>query len=379
MRSFSRPCHPRDQVIVAIPLKDEAERIGACLLALAAQRGAVLDAAVLLVNNTSDGSATIARALTDALPFTLHVVERVLPPALASAGEARRAAMEIASAMAGEGGVLLSTDADGCVTPDWLALNLANLERGAEAVAGRVTLFPAEAAQIPDRLHEDDARECAYAAMLDEITSLLDPDPWDPWPRHGEHAGASICVTREAYLRAGGMPAVPLGEDRAFFGALRSVDARVRHAPEVRVEVSGRVHGRAPGGMADTIQRRLQQPDAWLDDALEPAATAALRARLRHRARRLHGVALPAAANLGTLAAELVMSRSDVEAALGKPYFGQAWREIETASPALGRTRVAVCRLDVEMEAALRERDRLRASAGGALTSPERAAAAMPA
>ena len=38
-------------------------------------------------------------------------------------------------------------------------------------------------------------------------------------------------MTVAAYWRAGGMPATPLGEDRAFFDALRRMDARIRHAP----------------------------------------------------------------------------------------------------------------------------------------------------
>jgi len=41
---------------------------------------------------------------------------------------------------------------------------------------------------------------------------------------------------------------------------LRLVDTKIRHAPEVSVSVSGRLKGRAAGGMADMIRRRLVAP-----------------------------------------------------------------------------------------------------------------------
>jgi hypothetical protein len=108
--------------------------------------------------------------------------------------------------------------------------------------------------------------ECGYDKLLDQIHALLDPDPFDPWPRHTEHSGASLAVTLEAYRRAGGIPPMAVGEDRAFAEALRRVDAHIRHAPTVRVIVSGRIIGRAAGGMADTICRRLTRPDEMLDE-----------------------------------------------------------------------------------------------------------------
>ena len=150
---------------------------------------------------------------------------------------------------------------------------------------------PIGAALIPRHLHDIDARECAYAALLDEIAALVDPDPADPWPRHDEHSGASIAATTAAYRRAGGMPAAPLGEDRQFFAALRRVDARIRHD---RAGARGRLRahfgGERPGGMADTIRRRMQLVDALIDDRLEPAAAALRRVRLRATAHRLwHG------------------------------------------------------------------------------------------
>jgi hypothetical protein len=159
------------------------------------------------------------------------------------------------------------------------------LRRGADAIAGRIEIDPVEAVLIPSRLHEDDARECAYADLLDQIDAAINPELSDPLPRHTEHSGASIAVTLSTYRRAGGIPPLALGEDRAFFAALRRIDARIRHAPEVRVMVSGRTMGRAAGGMADTIRRRMINPDETLDDRLEPALDALRRAELRRLTR----------------------------------------------------------------------------------------------
>ncbi len=124
---------------------------------------------------------------------------------------------------------------------------------------------------------EADAQECHYAALLDEIDAHIDPVPFDPLPRHDEHSGASIAVTVAAWARAGGIPDVHSSEDRAFFNALRRIDARVRHLNEAVVTVSGRTEGRAAGGMADTIRRRMVATDAFLDSRLEPALAAIAR------------------------------------------------------------------------------------------------------
>ena len=347
-------------VVVAIPVRDEAERIGPCLAALADQVVASPDAVVVLVNNTRDESAAIARAAAPGLPFLLDVVEHDFAAGAAGAGLARRAAMERGAVLAGEGGILLTTDADGRVASDWLAANLAQLAMGADVVAGRAEIDPVEAALIPDRLHEDNARECAYAAVLDEIVALLDPDPWNPLPRHTEHSGASIAVRAAIYRRVGGMPALPTGEDRRFFELLRRVDARIRQALEVRVVVSGRIEGRAPGGMADTIRRRLDQPDRWLDEALESTAMTLRRADLRARARRLHAAGNASERTVGLLARQLGLTPDAIEPALAGPAFGAGWALIEAASPALRRERVPVARLPAEMARALREREALR-------------------
>ncbi len=271
--------------IVAIPVRNEAERIAGCLEALDGQVGAQVAHVVLLLNNCTDGSADIARRVTLRSGTRLHLLERTLPPHLANAGHARRLAILAAASLAGPDDVLLTSDADARVDPDWLAANLAVIAAGADVVAGWVELDPIEWGNIPARLHEDDARECAYDRLCDEIHARLDPDPADPLPRHTQHSGASIAVTMAAYRLTGGVPDVPSGEDRAFMAALRRAGAKVRHAPEVHVVVSGRTCGRSVGGMADTIRRRLTQQDETIDDRLEPAWDCARRASLRGQLR----------------------------------------------------------------------------------------------
>ena len=276
--------HP-GAVIAAIPAKNEVETIGNCLQALACQCGAELDAVVVCLNNCTDDSAKLVRLVAPRLPFTVHVLQASLPSEQSFAGMARRIAMDRAAELAGPDGILLSTDADGQAAPGWVAGNLAALGEGIDAVAGRAEIEPVGAKLIPAHLHAADAEECAYAALLDEIRSLIDPDPADPWPRHDEELGASIAVTAAAYRHAGGIPAATLGEDRAFFAALRRIDARIRHARGVRVTVSARTVGRAAGGMADTMLRRMTQMDAFLDDRLEFVAEALHRASLRAQMR----------------------------------------------------------------------------------------------
>ncbi len=283
-QSLDRPRLHRP-VAIAIPVRDEAERIAACLCALAGQCGAPPPVVALLLNNCTDASEAIVRALAPSLPTRIDVRRVDLPPWRAHAGTARQLAMQRAAALAGPGGVLLTTDADAVVPPDWLANNLAALEAGADAVTGRAVIDPDEARLIPEALHAADARECAYAALLDEIASLLDPDDADPWPRHAEASGASIAVTEAAWRLVGGLAPLPFGEDRGFIDSLRRRDCRIRHAPEVWVSVSGRIEGRAVGGMADTIRRRLLAPDLFLDDQLERVDDAVRRARLRRLAR----------------------------------------------------------------------------------------------
>jgi GT2 family glycosyltransferase len=335
------PFSDKKHVVVAIPVRNEEAYIGPCLAALAGQT-APPDDIILLLNNCTDGSAAICHSWQNSMP-NLRIVERRLTGRLANAGEARRLALEFALGMS-EGGVLLTTDADAVVPPDWVANNLRHILQGAEAVCGRAAMDPDDAAALPARLHEDHATEERCLTALDELDHALNPDPHDPWPRHTQHSGASIAVTAAALRRAGGPPSVAAGEDRALVASLRAADGKIRHAPEIVVTVSGRLQGRAAGGMAETISRRLAWPDAWADEAVEPAIDAYRRALAKAGLRSVR-----AGEKSGqSLADDLLMSPSAIRWAQLHPYFGAAWNMVQRLSPVLHRRRVAVADLPKE-------------------------------
>jgi glycosyltransferase involved in cell wall biosynthesis len=286
----------RPGFVVAIPVRDEEERLPACLRALAQQRDQLgkpipptLVRIVIFVNNCADQSASLARRFGVGLSLDVRVIEARLPPASAHAGAARRAAMDIAEAWLVEGGernsVILTTDADSQVAPNWISENLAAFEAGAEAVLGRIDL-DGEGEFLPETLHRRGEFEDAYEGLLTELSWLLDPVEHNPWPHHATISGASLGITRTAYCRVGRLPRVPLGEDKALIALLSRQDARIRYCPTVHAITSGRTNGRAPGGVADTLAIRSREPDAFCDDALEPFHTAFARASWRGRLRR---------------------------------------------------------------------------------------------
>lgn len=333
----------RKQVVVAIPARNEAERIAKCLAAFARQ-SVPADHLVLLLNNCTDDTAEVVKASPKS-SHRLHVIEDTLPGSTASAGVARGLAM-IYSASLIDDGVILTTDADGEVSEDWIEANLKAIEDGADAVCGRAAIDPIDALLIPRHLHEDDAREVAYGRLLDEIESVILPDSTDPWPRHTEESGASIAITASMFRHVGGVPCVPSGEDRALLRKLRLIDARIRHDPNITVTVSGRIEGRAQGGMADTIRRRIGHQDEYADERIEPALVALQRLRMKQRFSLLRDETT--GLRLNELATALAVTPNAVADAIAAPYFGLGWCLLAETSPILQRRRVAFLNLPRE-------------------------------
>ena len=305
------------------------------------------DSVILLLNNCTDDTEIIARRMVPSLRYRLDVINRELPPDQANAGHARRMAMALAAEQAGSDGILLTTDADAVVPADWIAHTLAVLHAGVDVVCGRAIIDPVDAVRIPAHLHADDALECALIALLDDLAWMLDPEMHDPPLRHTEASGASLAVSVDAFQRVGGIPAIPSGEDRAFVRALWMIDARVRHDPAIQVIVSGRVDGRAQGGMAETIRRRILRQDEFTDDQLEPALDAFRRYSLRGRVRRAWSRSSDV-----MLATDLALTPLALMEILRHPFFGSAWADLEAASPILQRRRLRFVDLKAEITVA---------------------------
>src|ERR1700733_9452905 len=364
----------RPGFVVAIPVKNEEERLLACLHALAQQRDRLgqsipptLVRIVVFANNCSDRSASLARKLGAGLSLDIRVAEARLRPAVAHAGSARRTVMDLAEAWLVEAGdkdgVILAPGGDKQGAANWIAENLAAFEAGAEAVLGCIDLDE-EGARLPEALHRRGELEGTYERLLTELSWLLDPLGHDPWPHHATISGASLGVTRTAYCRVGRLPRVPVGEDKALIALLSRHDARIRHCPTAHVITSGRTHGRAPGGVADALAIRSREPDAFCDEALEPFRVAFARAAWRGRLRRRHGAGRLALDQDWT--AKLGISPREVNDIIQESAFGAVWEAIEDRSPLFARRLLRPTELPEQISIARRWLVHLRPGGSGA-------------
>ncbi|MBH0238001.1 glycosyltransferase [Methylobrevis albus] len=359
----ARPAGRAPRIVVAIPARNEAERIEACLAALAGQRDAPAAPGgafgiVLLANNCSDDTVPRARACLEAAGLPHIVLAVDLAPGEANAGFARGLALDVASLWAAEAagrGILLTTDADSRVPPDWIARNVAALSGPCSAVAGRFAFDAAEEAGWPLHLVRRRQVESAYEHVLDALAARLDPLPHDPWPNHSTHSGASFAVTLAAYRRIGGLPAAENGEDRALARELARHDIALRHDPGIVVTTSARFDGRASAGCASALRQRSESEAVPGDERLEALPAALRRMVLRGRLRRAFlGDFRP-----GDWERRLVLPAGTL-AGRAQRRFGEAWSVALLESPIL----VARPLRPAEMQGHLCMARRVRAALG---------------
>ncbi|MFC0240666.1 glycosyltransferase [Rhodopseudomonas telluris] len=339
-RSFSA-----GRAIVAIPAHNEAQRIRRCLSALAMQRdeaGAPVRTGafeiLIFANNCTDDTAAVVRDFAALVPHPVVVIESQLPPDQLSAGRARKQAMDLAAARLIErgaaDGLILTTDADSCVSPTWFAATLREMQSGVDSVAGYIDAEPLEIVGLGSAFLARGRLEDTYLRLLAEIDARCDPRPHDPWPNHRVSSGASLALTLASYQAIGGLPPRPVGEDSALTAALERAGFKVRHSMAVSVMTSCRLDGRAQGGAADTMRLRHEQTDAPCDDDLEPALQATRRSIYRGHLRRL--LAEPPAHR--DLPRGWQVSKETMRL-LAEPgiAFEEAWLRISRDSPALQR------------------------------------------
>ncbi|MGH3857186.1 MAG: glycosyltransferase [Pseudonocardiaceae bacterium] len=216
--------HHVTRVGVVVPAHNEAELLPGCLAALRAATAAIdVPVHLLVVLDACIDHTTEAAGDTE----VLAVWER-------NVGAARRAGFAHLLRELGADRVwLASTDADTLVPTGWLADQLTHSHRGADAVAGMVSVadwseHPPSTAKRFRRLHHHVIGH------------------------HHVH-GANLGISARSYLAVDGFPALPADEDIALVTALKRTGHRVLHVADPPVITSARRHARATAGFADFL------------------------------------------------------------------------------------------------------------------------------
>ncbi len=283
---------PACRICVVIPARDEARSIERSLAALDAARPDARREILVLANNCSDETATIARRCAARANVPMHVVSLNFPQAIAHIGTARRVVADCAvarfAAAGARDGIIASTDADSVVASDWVRQTEEEFAHGADAVMGRIRVSAAERSAFDRATNLLYLRDSAYARYAAELEAAIDPIGSDRAPRHGQYFGASLAVSVRAYVRAGGIPAIAQLEDVAFVRRLESIDAAIRHSMHVQVTTSARRRARVEGGLATqlaTWTSFAERGEPWLVPSAEEIVT---RARAHAALRGLH-------------------------------------------------------------------------------------------
>lgn len=290
---------PGCTVSIVIPVRNEAETLPQMLAAFAAQisfKATNLSSSdfeiIILANNCTDDSAAIIKNFSRNHPeLNTHLAEISLERKNSNIGYVRRRLMNEAYRRLKNnkfgGGVIITTDADTRVAPDWIAANLHEIENGADAVGGRIIINEDELAKMDAISRRFHLRDEEYRLLAAFIEHTLDPLPYDANNRHHQHFNASFAVTTEAYEKAGGVPPVQFLEDVAFYNALQRIDARVRHSAEVRVYTSARCVGRCAVGLSNQLNEWRKLGEIGGEFQVESARTIAAKSVLRRLLREL--------------------------------------------------------------------------------------------
>ncbi len=205
---------------IVVPANDEEALIGRCVDALrlaathAGLRGESVEILVVL-DDCRDRTRDIVLARGVAC---IEVTKK-------NVGAARAAG---AAALIDRGARWLAfTDADSAVAPDWI---VRQLETETDAVCGVVAI--------------DDWGDWSAEARASYEAAYVDAD------HHRHIHGASLGVSTDAYLRAGGFQPLRSSEDVALVRQLTGIGAAIRWTNAVRVITSARRLARAPDGFA---------------------------------------------------------------------------------------------------------------------------------
>jgi cellulose synthase/poly-beta-1,6-N-acetylglucosamine synthase-like glycosyltransferase len=225
---------------VVIPAHNEELTIESCLRATLQSLDQCRIAetwVVVVADSCHDATVSLARA-------TLGARGGVLECSARSPGIARQ--LGVGALLERFGANTLSTlwiantDADSHPTTDWIAQQLRLAEKGYCAVAGIVRVEGTKS--LSSEL---------LATVLDDYVIHQDGS-------HPHVHGANLGIRGDAYVDAGGWSSLRLAEDHCLWSRVRARHWRVVASASSVVNTSGRLIGRAAGGFADALRRRLE-------------------------------------------------------------------------------------------------------------------------
>jgi glycosyltransferase involved in cell wall biosynthesis len=267
---------PCTRVSVVVPVRNEAEHLIQTLDALRFQETAPgvplakdIYEVLLLVNNCTDNSYSIAHEYCRQHPdFKLHIDVVDLPPAKANIGTVRRLLMDEAfrrlMLTQNNNTIIASTDGDSFVNCRWIHHIIKEIDKGNDAVGGRILTEPGNG---PARMHH--LRNVTYRCLLTQAEAMLDPMENDPDPDHFQYFGANMAITSLMYEKVGKLPEVPYLEDVALYKALLLHDARIRKSRLVKVYTSSRVNGRVEVGFSEQLKKWMLEDQAKIPQLVE--------------------------------------------------------------------------------------------------------------
>ena len=241
--SPSDPPTSIDAVLVAIPARDEAATIVACLESIDRAAAHFGTPAILVVgaDACTDDTAALARSTP-----THHIRVDVVEGWWGNAGATRRIAVEHGLALLD--GVereriwIANTDADGQVPDDWLVQQLRLADAGADLVLGTVQLDATAPVVLVERFDD------AY---------LVDPEG------HRHVHAANLGIGASSYLAIGGWdPAGLVGEEHDLLARATSAGLVVARPGRAPITTSSRTSSRVLGGFATDLARLLDPAPA---------------------------------------------------------------------------------------------------------------------
>lgn len=209
-----------EHITVVVPAHDEETLLSRCLdgVRTAARAVPVPVTTVVVLDGCTDDSEAVARAAD---------VEVVVLGAR-NVGAARRAGFDSVAARPHQW--FATTDADSLVPEHWLSSQLQHASRGAQLVAGTVTV--SDWSGWPDHVRS------RYGGAYRSGTA------------HGHVHGASLGFSANLYRAVGGFAALPAHEDVDLVQRMVERGAHVVWSIDAPVETSARADARAPQGFA---------------------------------------------------------------------------------------------------------------------------------